>query len=157
MLLSKYKEPSILDAISTDDPRLKEYDIGSGERSNFKQYCAAIDAARSTIYIESQYIDVPEIVDFLLRALHRGVHVTLLMPAKPEIRLPVSPERRAFLDTRSELGRFEHFVLAGIAGIGVDGNRHPGYSKQSLCSLTIHGRLSARVICIAFRFLETAK
>jgi len=39
------------------------FDIASGERSNFDQYCAAIDAARHSIYMENQYVDVLEIVD----------------------------------------------------------------------------------------------
>jgi len=119
-----------LDGQST--PGGRSYDIASGERSNFDQYCAAIDAARFSIYMENQYIDVPEIADCLLRALRRGVYVTLLMPAKPEIRLPISPERRAFLDARSEFGRFEQFMLAGIAGLGVDGQRHPVYVHAKL-------------------------
>ena len=113
-------------------PEGRSFNIASGERSNFDQYCAAIQSACFSIYIENQYIDVPKIVDCLLTALQRGVHVILLMPAKPEIRLPISPERRAFLDTRSELGRFEHFTLAGIAGVGADGQRHPVYVHSKL-------------------------
>jgi hypothetical protein len=40
------------------------------------------------------------------------------------VRLPISTERRAFLNARTELGRFEHFMFAGIAGLGADGRRH---------------------------------
>jgi|KBSMisStaDraftv2_1062788.scaffolds.fasta_scaffold02829_5 cardiolipin synthase A/B len=119
-----------LDGQST--PEGRSFDIASGERSNFDQYCAAIQAARFSIYMENQYLEVPEIVYCLLMALQRGVHVILLMPAKPEISLPISPERRAFLDTRSDLGRFEHFMLAGIAGLGVDGRRRPVYVHAKL-------------------------
>lgn len=108
------------------------HDIASGERTNFDQYCAAIRAARSSIYIENQYLDVPEIVDCLHMALQHGVHVILLMPAKPQIHLPISSERRAFLASRSALGRFEHFMLAGIAGLGSDGQRHPVYVHAKL-------------------------
>jgi phosphatidylserine/phosphatidylglycerophosphate/cardiolipin synthase-like enzyme len=65
------------------------FDIASGERSNFDQYCAAINAARRSIYIENQYVDVPEIIDCLRQALRRGVNVILLMPAEPDISLPI--------------------------------------------------------------------
>lgn len=113
-------------------PDGRSYDIASGERSNFDQYCAAINASRSSIYVENQYVDVPEIVQCLLMALRRGVHVVLLMPAAPEVRLPISPERRSFLNARKELGRFEHFILAGIAGLGADGYRHTVYVHAKL-------------------------
>lgn len=118
------------DAQST--PGGRSYDIASGEGSIFHQYCAAINAARSSIYMENQYIDVPQIVDCLLSALQRGVHVILLMPAEPEVRLPVPPERRAFLDARSKLERFEHLMLAGIAGLGSDGKRHAVYVHSKI-------------------------
>ena len=44
-------------------PLGKCFDIASGEQSNFDQYCTAIDAAKSSIYIENQHLDVPEIFD----------------------------------------------------------------------------------------------
>jgi len=113
-------------------PGGRSYDIASGERSNFDQYCAAINAARRSIFIENQYVDVPEIVHCLLMALRRGVYVVLLMPAAPEVHLPISPERRSFLNARKELGRFEHFVLAGIAGLGPDNCRQTVYVHAKL-------------------------
>ena len=108
------------------------YEIASGEQSNFDQYCAAINAARRSIYIENQYVDVPEIVDCLHRALRRGVDVVLLMPAEPEVRLQISPEKLAFLHARAELATFGNFMLAGIAGIGADGHRKPIYVHAKL-------------------------
>jgi cardiolipin synthase len=108
------------------------YDIVSGEQSNFEQYCAAINAARRSIYIENHSIDVPEIVDCLHRAVKRGVDVILLMPAEPGIGLPISPERRAILEARAELGTFANFLLAGIAGIGADSRRKPVYVHAKL-------------------------
>jgi phosphatidylserine/phosphatidylglycerophosphate/cardiolipin synthase-like enzyme len=113
-------------------PEGKPYDITSGDRSNFDQYCAAIQAARHSIYMENQYVDVPEIVDCLLMAVRRGVDVVLLMPAEPEVRLPISPERRTFLSARAELGAFENFLLAGLAGLGSDGNRNSVYVHAKL-------------------------
>jgi hypothetical protein len=108
------------------------FDIASGERSNFHQYCAAINAARRSIYIENQYVDVPEIVDCLRGALKRGVDVVLLMPAEPEVRLQTTPERCAFLKARTELGTYQNFMLAGIAGTGADGHRRSIYVHAKL-------------------------
>lgn len=108
------------------------YDIASGEQSNFDQYCAAINAARRSIYMENQYVDVPEIVDCLHRALKRGVDVVLLMPAEPAVGSQVPPERRALLKARAALGAFESFMLAGIAGIGSDGRRKSIYVHAKL-------------------------
>jgi phosphatidylserine/phosphatidylglycerophosphate/cardiolipin synthase-like enzyme len=106
------------------------FDIASGERSNFDQYCAAINAARRSIYIENQYVDVPEIIDCLRQALRRGVNVILLMPAEPDISLPIGSERLAFLNARAELRSYETFLLAGIAGMGAD-----AVAKQSMSTL----------------------
>lgn len=108
------------------------YNIASGEQSNFHQYCAAINAARRSIYIENQYVDVPEIVDCLHRALKRGVDVVLLMPAEPDLSLQIPPEQQALLKARAELGTFESFMLAGIAGTGSDGRRKSIYVHAKL-------------------------
>jgi cardiolipin synthase A/B len=82
--------------------------------------------------MENQYVDVPEIVDCLHQALKRGVDVVLLMPAEPDVGLQISPERRALLKARSELGSYEGFMLAGIAGLGADGRRKPVYVHAKL-------------------------
>src|SRR6185295_13753683 len=86
------------------------FDIGGGERSNFDQYCAAITAARRSIYVENQHVAVPEIIDCLRRALLRGVEIVAVVPAEGQI-----PEELA------ALGAFETFTLAGIAGLGDNG------------------------------------
>jgi cardiolipin synthase A/B len=105
------------------------FDIASGERTNFDQYCLAIKSARRTIYIENQYVEVQGIVEELHAALGRGVEVVLLMPAAPDISPSAyeSPERKAFLEARSALGSYSNFTLAGIAGLGADGCRKPVY------------------------------
>jgi phosphatidylserine/phosphatidylglycerophosphate/cardiolipin synthase-like enzyme len=113
-------------------PEGAPYDIASGERSNFEQYCAAILAARRSIYIENQQIDVPEIVDCLRRALTRGVDVVLLMPFDLDIALQTQLERRAFLKPLVEFAIFDNFMLAGIAGIGADGRRKSIYVHSKL-------------------------
>lgn len=113
-------------------PEGMPFDIAAGETSNFDQYCTAINAARHSIYIENQYIDVPEIVDRLRQALRRGVDIVLLMPAEPDVGLQIPPERRAILKARAELGTYESFMLAGIAGKGADGRRKSVYVHAKL-------------------------
>jgi cardiolipin synthase A/B len=116
---------------SPEGPR---FDIAAGERSNFDQYRAAIGAARRSIYMENQYVEVPEIVAGLHQALQRGVEVVLLMPAELEAsgRSAEGPDRTAFLDARTALGAYENFGLAGIAGLGADGRRKPVYVHAKL-------------------------
>lgn len=108
--------------------------IAGGERSNLGQYLAAIGAARHSIYMENQFLDVPEIIEELHRAVARGVETVVLMPAEPDeaVRTVPSPERRAILARRAELGRFENFTLAGLAGLGEDGCRHAVYVHSKL-------------------------
>ena len=110
------------------------FDIASGEQTIFEQYVAAIRAARRSIYIENQYVEVAEIVAGLHEALRRGVEVVLLMPAVPDISPTAyaTPERSAFFEARSALGTYENFTLAGIAGIGADGRRKPVYVHAKL-------------------------
>ncbi|QHT62474.1 phosphatidylserine/phosphatidylglycerophosphate/cardiolipin synthase family protein [Paenibacillus lycopersici] len=91
-----------------------DYPIGEGERSNFELYCAAIDAARRSIYIENQYVAVAEIVECLHRALRRGVEVVVLMPADAQSHAPLL-----------HLAAFDRFTLAGIAGLNEAGRRCP--------------------------------
>lgn len=97
------------------------YDIEAGEQSNFDQYCAAISAARRSIYLEHQQIDVPEIIDCLRLALQRGVEVVAVMPAAGE----QTEELMA-------LGAFETFTLAGLAGLADDGQRKPVWVHAKL-------------------------
>ena len=115
-------------------PGAPAFDISSGERSNLDQYRAAIGAARQSVYMENQYVDVPEIVESLDRALQRGVEVVVLMPAEPDLsaRSTIQPERRAFLEARAALGAYENFTLAGLAGLGADGRRKPVYVHAKL-------------------------
>jgi cardiolipin synthase A/B len=102
-------------------PQGLPFDIASGERSIFDQYCTGIDAARRSIYIEHQSITVSEIIVRLDRALRRGVEVVLLLPAEQEI----SPELSA-------LANFDNLTLAGIAGLGADGKRKPVWVHSKL-------------------------
>lgn len=94
-------------------PEGMAFSIEEGERSNFEQYCLAIGAARRSIYMENQYIAVPEIIESLRQALLRGVEIVAVIPAEGTI-----PEDLA------KLSGFDHFTLAGLAGLGDDGKRN---------------------------------
>lgn len=110
------------------------FTIASGEKTNLDQYCAAIRSARRTIYLENQYVEVPEIVAALADALARGVEVVLLLPAVPDLAAPtaVTRERMAFLEERASLAAYANFALCGIAGLGADGCRKPVYVHAKL-------------------------
>ncbi len=97
------------------------FDIAAGERSNFEQYGAAIGAACRSIYMENQYVSVPEIADSLRQALKRGVEVVVLVPAEAG-----PPALLAGFET------FENFTLAGIAGLGTEGQRKPVWVHAKL-------------------------
>jgi len=105
-------------------PEAAAFDIAAGEQSNFDQYCAAIDAARRSIYIENQFIEVRDIVDRLHHALTRGVEIVALVPAEPD--------RPYFQDAHAALGEFQNFTLAGIMGLNSDGRRTPVYVHDKL-------------------------
>jgi cardiolipin synthase A/B len=109
------------------------FNIALGEQTNFAQYCALIRGAQRSIYIENQYLETLEIVEALLEALGRGVEVVLLMPLLPDL-LPIDlpPERQVFLELRATLGAYDHFTLAGIAGLGNDGRRKPVWIHSKL-------------------------
>jgi phosphatidylserine/phosphatidylglycerophosphate/cardiolipin synthase-like enzyme len=114
-------------------PEGPSFDITSGERSIFDQYCAAIGAAQRSIYIENQYLTVAEIVACLHRALQRGVEVVLLMPAEPDgFARYISQEPHAFFESWVALGTYKHFTLAGIAGLNTEGQRTPVYVHAKL-------------------------
>lgn len=102
----------------TATPGGTAFNIAEGEHAIFDQYIAAIDAARSTIYIEDQYIASPEIIVALHRALERGVDVIFLCPADPEEQVKdarKNPAAKSFFDLIGALGKFNNFLLGGIA------------------------------------------
>ena len=121
-------------------PGAAPFAIADGERSNLDQYLAAINAARRSIYMENQFLDVPAVIDALLRAVQRGVEVAVLMPAEPDeaVRALQSPERATILAQRAELGRYKNFTLAGLAGLGDDGCRHSVYVHSKLMIVDDH-------------------
>ncbi|MDF1721911.1 MAG: phosphatidylserine/phosphatidylglycerophosphate/cardiolipin synthase family protein [Minwuia sp.] len=101
------------------------FDIAAGEQTNLRQYCAAMDAARHGIYIENQYLDVPDIIAALEGALSRGVEVVVVMPLVPDLSATIraAPERPALLAARARLASYPNFCLSGIAGRDMSGRR----------------------------------
>jgi len=107
-------------------PGGEPYDIASGERSIFEQYRQAIDAARRSIYVENQAVPVPAIAARLEDALKRGVDVVMLVPADPEDHVRDArrdPRHRAHFEQIGALGRYENFMLTGIAARNAQGGR----------------------------------
>ena len=107
----------------------------AGERSIFDQYRAAIGAARHSIYIENQFIEVRAIVDDLRDALERGVEVAVVLPDDPDpdfVTFNARPERAEFLKARDALGAFDNFTLVGLAGLAEDGRRAGVYVHSKL-------------------------
>ena len=97
-----------------DGPR---YDISAGERSVLEQHERAIEAARSSIYIENQALPVPAIARRLEAALRRGVEVVMLVPAEPEAWVYAArrdPSRAELFDCIESLSRYEAFALVGL-------------------------------------------
>ncbi len=108
----------------TPTPGGEPFAIEHGEQSILDQYLRAIEAARSTIYIEDQVIAAPQIVAALAAALARGVEVAFLVPGEPHPGLAAAlrrPESAPFAAALAALGRHEGFTLAAIAA-----NAQPG-------------------------------
>jgi cardiolipin synthase A/B len=101
-------------------PEGAPFDIAAGERSIYDQYRAAINSACRSIYIEQQHVYVPQIIDCLREALLRRVEVVAVVPAEE------------VLEELAALGAFENFTLAGIAGLGNDGQRKPVWVHAKL-------------------------
>jgi phosphatidylserine/phosphatidylglycerophosphate/cardiolipin synthase-like enzyme len=116
-------------------PGGKAYDIASGERTVFEQYRQAIDAARHTIYVENQVVPTPAMGVNFEAALKRGVDIVMLVPADPEEHVRDArrhPAWKAFFDQIAAFGRYENFLLAGIAARDSQGGRSNIY---------IHGKV----------------
>jgi len=99
------------------------------ETTIFDQYLAAIAAARRSIYIENQALDVPVILEWLREALERDVEVVVVLPGEPE---PIRYKRQTWLNAFADLAAHENFTLAGIAGTGARGDRHDVYVHSKL-------------------------
>lgn len=92
-------------------------DISRGERSILEQYEQAIDAARSSIYIENQAVPIPAVARRLESALQRGVEVVVLVPAEPETSTDAA--RRSLSEIElfnclEALSHYENFALVGL-------------------------------------------
>jgi cardiolipin synthase A/B len=106
------------------------FSITDGERTNLDQYCAAINAAKRTIYIENQYMEAAPIVSALSDALKRGVEVLVVLPVSPDYSLrsiEMTVERSAFLADRCALSQHESFMLCALAALDSNYQRTPVY------------------------------
>jgi phosphatidylserine/phosphatidylglycerophosphate/cardiolipin synthase-like enzyme len=115
-------------------PGAPPYAIELGERTNLDQYVAAIRAARRTIYLEHQFLEVSEIIRVLEEALMRGVQIIAMLPAVPELpsREPADLERIAAWEARACFAKHENFTLCGMAALGGYGARKPVYVHSKL-------------------------
>jgi phosphatidylserine/phosphatidylglycerophosphate/cardiolipin synthase-like enzyme len=115
-------------------PGGESFPIALGEKTNLRQYLIAIRAARRTIYLEHQYLDVAEIISELDDALNRGVLVVAMVPVVPVISSdPLARARYAdIVVRRGRLARHEGFTLCGMATRGTDGARTPVYVHSKL-------------------------
>ena len=122
-------------------PEGTQYPVQEGEFSVFEQYLRAIDAAKSTIYIEDQSIGTPEIVEKLDAALSRGVDVVVLVPADANhfmIEARKLPQSKPFFDQLEALGRHSNFALVGIAAEGEDGVLRNVYVHAKIALIDDH-------------------
>lgn len=146
-------------------PDSHPFDIAGGERSILAQYHQAIGAARRSIYIENQAVPIPEVAASLEEALKRDVEVVFLVPADPDEHTRAArknPQRKALFDGIAVLGRYENFMLAGIAGPNPHGSRSNVYVHGKIMliddawatigscnlhekSLTGHGEMNASI------------
>ena len=103
---------------STPTPGGQRFEIANGDPSITDQYLRAVEAARSTIYVEDQALGSPEFVEGLHAALARGVDVVFLIPGQPNrgmVEGRKDPQAAPFWKSLGELGRHEGFALVAIA------------------------------------------
>lgn len=115
---------------TTATPGGKAFSIQAGEFSIYEQYIAAIDAAKSSIYIEDQAIGSPKIVGHLKQALERGVHVVFLLPGRAHpayAEARIQPALAPFFDLVAGLDGHSSFSMAAIASVEEDGTPHEIY------------------------------
>jgi cardiolipin synthase len=99
------------------------------ETTIFEQYRAAIAAARQSVYIENQALDVPSILRRLREAAERDVEVVVVLPGEPE---PIRYKPQTWAHDFAALAACANVTLAGLAGIGADGERHGVYVHSKL-------------------------
>lgn len=106
-------------------PGAAPFPIANGEASILEQYLAAVDAARSTIYLENQILLCPQLVPRLDAALARGVEVTVVLPARamPEVaRARRDPRATGMFEMIEALARHDRFLMAALGQTREDGS-----------------------------------
>ena len=94
---------------------------GRDERTILDQTLLAIAAARETIHLEHQRIDMPEVLDALRAAADRGVTITAVVPAEDDH----APGLLALAD-------HPRFTLIGLTAAAPNGTRHPVWVHAKL-------------------------
>jgi cardiolipin synthase A/B len=120
---------------SRPSPAAFPFDIANGESTIRKQYLAAIDAARHSIYIENQALSVDIVLAALQSAIERGVETVVLLPAEPAQWVGAArrqPENKGFFDMLAALDEHKNFTLAGIAALDAGGVRKNVYVHAKL-------------------------
>ena len=130
----------------------REFDIARGERTNLEQYCAAIDSAERTIYIENQYLEVARVVSALDSALNRNVEVVVMLPVLPDYgpTIEVTDERAEFLALRAALSEHKNFMLCGLAAEDGHGARTAVYVHSKV--MIVDGRFATVGSCNLHHF-----
>lgn len=115
-------------------PGAAAYPVERGEHTILDQYCIAIAAARRTIYLEQQYVAVPEVLTALEAALSRGVRIVVMQPAgslPPQVTGAPGRGQHA-APPPSRLALHPHLTWCAMACPGSDGARHPVHVHSKL-------------------------
>lgn len=117
-------------------PGGEPFSIEDGDYSIADQYLRALDAAKSTIYLEDQAIGSPEVIEHLHGALDRGVEVVFLVPADANDEMLAGRRNdgdHRFWEELARLGERERFTLAGIATMAGPGEYQHVYVHAKIC------------------------
>ena len=102
----------------TPTPGGKPFPIVEGDYGVYRQYLAAIDAAREALYFENQVFLAPEIIEAVERAVLRGVEVAALVPGQSSalVRSGLeAPHLAATVERIVRLGERDNFALLALA------------------------------------------
>ena len=108
----------------TPTPGGKPFPLVDGDHAVYKQYIAAIDAAREALYFENQVFLAPEIIEAVERAVLRGVEVVALVPGQSSalVRSGLeAPHLAPTVERLVRLGERDNFALLALAA-----GRDPG-------------------------------
>lgn len=122
----------------TPSPACSPFRIQCGERSIRDQYLQAIQAARSTIYIENQSLLASDVVRGIWDAVDRGVSVAITVPLDGERMIRTArewPEYAELFATLADLGAKPNFTMAGLARVDGGKRRTPIHVHSKLMTV----------------------